>query len=289
MKLKLFSAATIAILFAFSCKKDGNNPLHNDGQVAIGSYLSITETINQNVDFADPASTAAIKVKSVGAPIDKIEMYVVEGASLDASTWKFLKSVPYTGEGTELSASNAEMVAALGVDLQPGFQYTIYDRVFTTDGRTFDLVNAGPNVESPDFSSAFEWTANAVAPFTGNMAGDYTVVRDDWQDYSVGDVIFGAVEDGPGANQISLHVYPNPAIGTEHNPIIIDIDPATGVATVPYVEYGDYLKGFGDPTPYQCDGGGYVFSATGTVDVTFTMYYGGSPFSNPYRLVIKKK
>ena len=79
MKLRLFSVAAIALLFISSCKKDNNNPLHNDGQVPFGSYLSITEIINQNVDFSDPASSVGIKVKQVGAPIDKIKMYVVEG------------------------------------------------------------------------------------------------------------------------------------------------------------------------------------------------------------------
>lgn len=284
MKLKLFSAAAITVLFGFSCKKDNNNPLHNDGQVPVGSYLSITETINQNVDFADPASSVGIKVKSVGAAVDKIKMYVVEGTTLDASQWNLLKTVQYSGEGTELSTTNADMKAALGADLQPGVQYTIYDQVITTDGRTFDLTNVGSNVESPDFYAAFEWTVNAVAPYTGNMAGDYKILVDGWADWAVGTVLPAVVTDGPGANQITTTVYPNPLYGTSINPIVVDIDAATGVATVPAVLYGDYGPHI------SCQGAGYVFSATGTIDLTLN-HFVGDP-SNTYgnfRLVMKKQ
>ncbi len=283
MKLKLLLAAAIGILFAGSCRKDTpNNPLDDQAKIEVGSYLTLTETVNLNVDFADPASTAAIKVGSVGSSVDKIDMFVVEGSNLDASTWNMIKTVAYTGEGTELSATNAELKAVLGADLQPGVQYTIYNRITTKDGRTFDLTNAGLNVEAPDFNSAFEWTVSAVAPFTGNMAGNYKVIQDDWQDYSVGAVITGAVDDGPGANQITLHVYPSPAFGTPVNPIIVDIDQPTGVATVPAVVYGDY------GVLISAEGGGYVFSATGTVDLTLRHFAGATEYGT-YRLVIKKQ
>lgn len=285
MRYKLLLAAAIGILLAGSCKKDTtNNPLDDPDKIEVGAYLSITETVNLNMDFADAASTASIKVKSVGSPVDKIEMFVVEGATLDATAWNFIKEVSYTGEGTELSATNAELKTALGADLQPGVQYTIYNRVTTTDGRIFDLTNAGPNVEAPDFYPAFQWTVSAVAPYTGNMAGDYEVSVDGWADYAPGTILADAVEDGPGTNQITLHVYPNPDYGSPVNPIVVDIDPATGVATVPAVVYGDY------GVLISAEGSGYVFSATGTVDLTLNHFVGTSDNSyGNYRLVIIKQ
>lgn len=295
MKLKLLLITTVAMLFASSCKKDSKNPLY-DSLGKVGSYLSITETVNLNVDFAVSTSTASIKVKQVGADIDKIDLFVVKGSSLDVSTWAFIKTVPYSGEGTELSVSNAEIAAAIGEALAPGEQYTVYTRVTTKAGDVYDLVNAGPAVESPDFYSAFEFTVSAVAPYTGNMAGDYTVVRDDWADYSVGNVIAAAIEDGPGANQITMHVYPNPDYGIAINPIIIDIDPATGVASVPEVEYSNYGS-VSSPLNYSCTGygtdglAGYVFSATGIIDLTLKHFTTGrdpSTVTSTYRLVISK-
>ena len=277
--------AAIGMLFTISsCEKDSKNPLDDAGVVPLGSYLTLVESINQNVDFSDATSSVSIKVTGVGSPVDKIDMLVVEGATLDVSAWKLIKSISYTGEGTELSTTNGEISAALGVPLQPGVQYTIYNRVTTVDGRVFDLINAGPNVEAPDFASVFQWTVNAVAPYTGNMAGDYKVNVDAWVDYAVGTILTGAVIDGPGANQITLNVYPNPDFGSPLDPIIVDIDPATGVATVPAVLYGDY------GVLISCEGGGYVFSATGTVDLTLN-HFEGTPDNSygNYRLVIVKQ
>lgn len=285
MKSKLMFIAAIGMLFTISsCEKDSKNPLDDAGVVPLGSYLTLVESINQNVDFSDATSSVSIKVTGVGSPVDKIDMLVVEGATLDVSAWKLIKSISYTGEGTELSTTNGEISAALGVPLQPGVQYTIYNRVTTVDGRVFDLINAGPNVEAPDFASVFQWTVNAVAPYTGNMAGDYKVNVDAWVDYAVGTILTGAVIDGPGANQITLNVYPNPDFGSPLDPIIVDIDPATGVATVPAVLYGDY------GVLISCEGGGYVFSATGTVDLTLN-HFEGTPDNSygNYRLVIVKQ
>lgn len=283
MKLKLFFIAAAAMFFAASCKKDSNNPLY-DSKGKLGSYLRLDETVNLNVDFATPTSTAEIKVTQVGADIENIDLFVVKGASLDVSQWSLIKTVAYAGPSTSLSASNAEIAAAIGEPLEPGQQYTVYTRIHTTAGDVYDLTNGGPDVEAPDYSSAFEFTVSAVAPYTGNMAGDYTVQQDDWADYSVGTVIPAAVEDGPGENQITLHVYPNPEIGNAINPIIVDIDPATGVATVNEVEYGDY-----GGTIIWAEGGGYVFSATGTVDLTLNHNTGDVTQSyGTYRLVITK-
>lgn len=290
MKLKLFFLAVIAMLYSSSCIKDPMNPIYDNANLAQGSYLSITETINLNLDFQLETSSVGLKVKSVGSPADKIEMYVVMGSSLDATTWKYIKTVTYSGEGTELSATNAEIEAALGEDIQPGAQYTIYDRVITTDGRTFDMTNISDAESAADYHMAMRWTINAVAPYTGNMAGDYEVLQDDWADYGEGDIIVGAVEDGPAENQITLHVYPNLGAYPDaivYDPIVVDIDPESGVATVNDVHYGDYGGGY----DMSCAGDGYVFSATGTIDLTLNQYIGDPELGSQgsYRLVLQKQ
>lgn len=287
MRLKLLFLATVGLIFSFSCKKDANNPAFDLSSIAVGSYISITETVNLNLDFAEPTSVVSIKVKSVGSPVDKIDMFVVEGANTDATTWKFIKTVAYAGEGTELAATNAEIKAALGEDIKPGAQYTIYDRVKTVDGRTFDMTNISDNESAADYFMALRWTINAVAPFTGNMSGDYLVVEDGW-DQLGGALVAGGVVDGPGANQITVTIYPNPDYGAiVYDPIIVDIEQATGVATVSPVHYADYGGGY-DMT---CSGGGFVFSATGTVDLTLNHYIGDPETGSlgNYRLVAVKQ
>ncbi len=295
MKLKILVAATISMLFAGSCNKDSRNPIF-DNKYLVGAYLTLDSTINVNFNTTDLSASVGIIVSSVGAPIDKVNLFVVDDAAAD-QTWKLVKTIDYTGDGTEISATGTEIGAALGytaADFLPGTTLTMFNQVVTTDGKIYDINNAGPDVNSPDFNSVFTWTVFIVCPFTGGMAGDYEVIQDDWADYAPGTIITDAVEDGPGANQITLHVYPNPVYGDPVNPIIVDIDPTTGSATVPQVVYGDYTC-----CGYRagCFGSGYVFSCTGYITLTLTHYQDtGDPVNDPvenvfgdYVLILQKQ
>ncbi|MEO6328131.1 MAG: hypothetical protein ABIO55_04330 [Ginsengibacter sp.] len=281
MKLKLFLAAAFGILFAVSCKKELNNPVFDYDKLGQGAYLTLASTQNLNFNAANLPASVGITVKKVGSPIEKVNVFVVDDGSAD-QTWKLVKSVPFTGDSIMLSATGTEVAKALGytaVDFLPGNTLTFFNQVVTTDGIIYDIKNTGLNVNAPDFNSSFTWTAAVVCPFTGGAAGDYEVIDDSgWADYGAGTVITGAVTDGPGANQITLHVYPNPAFGDPVNPMIVNIDPATGAATVPEVKYGDY-----GGTIVSAKGSGFVFSCTGVITLTLThISYGNYP------LVLKK-
>ncbi len=284
MKFKSLIVATIAILFVGSCKKDSRNPLF-DNKFLVGSYLTLDSTINVNFNTTDLSSSVGIIVSSVGATVDKVNLFVVDDASAD-QTWKLVKTIDYTGDGTQISATGQEIATALGYtadQFMPGTTLTMYNQVVTTDGKTYDINNAGPNVTAPDFNSIFSWTVFIVCPYTGGMAGDYEVIQDDWADYSPGTIITGAVEEGPGANQITLHVYPNPAYGDPVDPMIVDIDPETGSATVPLVTYGDY-----GGVLTTAEGGGYVFSCTGLITLTLDHNYGGTLYPG-LKLILQKQ
>jgi hypothetical protein len=69
------------------------------------------------------------------------------------------------------------------------------------------------------------------------------------------------------------------------NPLIVDVDPNNGIATVPEVLYGNYTC-----CGYEASaiGSGFVFSCTGTIDITFDMFNSGGDFGN-YRLVLEKQ
>jgi hypothetical protein len=281
MKLKLLLVAAIGILFTSSCKKEGKNPVFDYDKLGIGAYLTLASTQNVNFNSADLSSSVGITVKRVGSPIDKVNLFVVDDASAD-KTWKLVKTVAFTGDSIQLAATGTEIAAALGytaADFLPGTTLTMYNQVITTDGKTYDINNTGLNVNAPDFNSSFTWTVAIVCPFTGGAAGNYKVLQDEWNDYGVGAVITGAVEDGPGVNQITLHVYPSPAFGDPVDLMIVDIDPATGAATVPEVEYGNY-----DGTHISAEGGGYVFSCTGIITLTLNHISYGT-----YKLMLQKQ
>jgi hypothetical protein len=289
---KLFYILTVIItVIAFNaCKKKGGevNPLSDRSLLGDGSYITLDKNINLNLDFSQLAtSTVGIQVTQYpdGQPVDHVDLFVTPGASYDTTEWHKVKTVPYTGAGTVLSATGAELTTALGVDpstITPGSSYTFYTRIVTKDGYSFDVNTTGDNgggglVTGPFYFAAFSFTVYVVCPYTGSAAGTYKVVRDDWEDWLPDDLV--QVTDGPAANQIDLsQVYPNPAVGgVVVNPLIVDIDPATGTATIPSVVFGHYSN------DYTADGGGYVFSCTGVITLTLNIS------GDPYKLILQKQ
>jgi len=296
MKKLLYILTVISTLIAVNaCKKKGGdiNPLSDRSHLGLGTYITLDKNINLNLDYSQVAtSTVGIEVSQYpnGQEVDRIEVFATENASYDTAEWHLVKSVPYTGAATQLTVSGTELASALGVaptDLQPGAAYTFYTRTFTKEGYSFDVNTTGDNgggglVTGPYYNAAFSFTAYIVCPFTGSMAGTYKVIRDDWQDWVPDDLV--QVTDGPGANQINLsQVWPNVAYGTVVNPLIVDIDPASGTATVPEVVFGHYSA---DYTAVGAgDGGvaGYVFSCTGYITLNINIS------GDPYKLILQKQ
>ncbi|MGC4037879.1 MAG: hypothetical protein QM764_18090 [Chitinophagaceae bacterium] len=294
-KLIYILAAATLVIAIHACKKKGGdiNPLSDRSHLGQGSYITLDKNLNLNLDYSQIAtSTVGIQVTQYpnGQKVDHILLYATENASYDTTEWHLVKSVPYTGSGTQLTVSGTELATALGIapgDLQPGGAYTFYTRIVTTDGYSFDVNTTGDNgggglVTGPYYNAAFSFTAYIVCPYTGSMAGTYSVVRDDWEDWSPGDLV--QVNDGPGANQIDLsHVWPNPAYGDIVNPLIVDIDPASGTATVPEVVFGQYSSSY--TAVGAGDGGvaGYVFSCTGYITLNINID------GDPYKLILQKQ
>jgi len=270
----------ILIIFLISCKKsDVGNTFADFSNLGIGSYLIKDSIVNLSFTFNDPTSTVSVKVDQYGSPIDSIDIFIANPPSISTSTWRYIKTVQFVGKGTLLSVTEAEVANALGIntnDFIAGDSYTLYNRIHTKDGRVFDVSNT-PNALSviANYNSIMSWKVNITCPFTGNMAGNYTVIQDDWGDWLPADVV--AVSDGPGANQINLsNVWPNPIKGVIVEPLIVDIDPATGAAFVPLVHFGDYpgvttAKGAGSTNT-----AGYVFSCTGLITLSMEVKYNGA-------------
>jgi len=299
--LTIIIAAGALVFFANSCKKTGGaiNPLADVKNLGIGSYLVLDSTINLNFESAQiNTSTVGILVSEYpnGEPVDHIIIYAVKGSNYDTTTWHLIKTVAYAGKGTKLAVTGAELATALGVDpstFTAGSFYSFYTRIVTKSGKSYDVSNTGNNAGSglitgPYYYSAFVFTAYMTCPFTGGMAGTYTVVADDWADWKEGQAV--QVTDGPGANQINLSkVYPGGGIIDQ--PLIVNVAPSNGVATIPKVSFGGYSAG---GTLYTAEGAnandvaGYVFSCTGYITLTMDIQGGGTDYG-PNRLILQKQ
>jgi len=281
-----------AILIISACKKD-SNAVAGPGDLSIGSYLVLDETVNLNINFSDLAnSTGAIKVHEypAGEAIDKVVLFASPGSSSDPTKWKEIKTVTYSGDQTELSFTGAELNSALLPEdsLVPGNSYTVFTRVVTKSGKTYDISNAGDNgggglVTGPFYASVFTIVTSVVCPFDQAASiGTYTVQSDpDWQDFTAGvDQI--VVSAGPNDHSLSFKAYPSPAYGTNQQDWILDVDPATGAATMAEQYVGDYSGG----TVANCSATGLVFSCTGVINLKVDIDYGGTPYPGN-RFVLK--
>ena len=289
--MRKYSIAFFALLLLIgsSCKK--KDLITDFDSLTQGSYLTLQEVVNTNIDYsALNTSTVSIKVGSKGSPVDKVNVYVASAPTLDKTQWKLVKAVPFS-EGVSLDVKATEIATALGLQpsqLEPGSQYTLYNEVVTKDGRTFSSVNTDADFEGQaGYNMAMHWTATVICPFTASTfsSGTFVIVTDEWGDYNAGDVV--GVAAGPGANQLTLTVYPKPGAGTNQKSFPVNVNPANGVATVPNTVYGDY-PGFPNLSVKTVGSSNYVFACIGTIKLLLNHTSPAGDFGN-YLLVIKKQ
>jgi hypothetical protein len=262
-KAYFFSLFLSLIMLSCSKSKDFYDELGKGGN------LTLVRQVNGLLNAVDPASSVGQVVSSYGAPVESINLYVSATATVDKTKWKLIKNIPFSGE-TTVSATNAQIAAALGLTpgaLAPGSVFHLYNEAVLKDGRKFSSANTSDiDLENqPPFNVAFHWTATVVCPFnTATIAGTYTVVKDDWADWGVGDQV--EVTAGPGANQVNLsQVWPNVAFGNVVTPLAINVDPVTGTATIPVgITFGNYGGFLAITDPGST---GFVFSCTGQISV----------------------
>ncbi|WP_153798574.1 hypothetical protein [Foetidibacter luteolus] len=279
----LAGAAIIMLAGLQSCKKDSINAQYED--LLVGSYLVLDETVNTNLDFSNPDATVSIKVSEYGSAVASVNIYVATGSNvLDASAWKLIKNVPYSGS-TTLEVKTSELAAALApAEITPGTQYSLQNEVVTADGRKFSMANTPTSFSSfPAYKMALTWPATAVCAFSAAAsAGTYEVVQDDWADYSPGDII--EVLEGPSENQVNFLGYPATAWGgVNQKNTVVDVNPESGQATVAKQGTGGYGS-----TTAEVQGSGFVFSCTGIITLNLTVYYGGVPYAGN-KFILKKK
>lgn len=280
-KINIITITTVALLFTFqACKK--KEVLGNFDSLNVGSYVTLEKTNKTTIDYSRIGSeSVSIDIKEYGSPIAKVIVYVTQGnANLNKSTWKKIKEYQYGGGTLTLNITASEMATALGITtaaMNPGSNYTLYNEVVTKDGVTYNAVNTvGALASNPNYKAVMTWAANVVCPFVSSgFAGNFRVREDEWQDWGVGDVV---TVTAATSNTISLRVYPNPAYGTAIADIVVNINPATGAATVTNQKYGRY--GSTEVAVTSVGTSNFVFACTGTIDLRLNHHVPGSTTSS---------
>lgn len=283
-KAYFFSLFFLLLMLSCSKSKDFYDELGKGGN------LTLVRQNNGLLNAVDIASTVGQVVNSYGEPVESINLYVSATATVDKTKWKLIKNIPFNGE-TTIAATNAQIATALGLTpgaLAPGSVFHLYNEAVLKDGRKFSSANTSDiDLENqPAFNVAFHWTATVVCPYNpATIAGTYRVVKDDWQDWNVGD--FVEVTAGAGANQVNLSlVWPNPAVAAVVTPLTITVEPVSGTATIPAnVTFGNY----GAYTAVTSTGNtGFVFSCTGQISIRVHIL--APPFGDQgfFQLILQK-
>lgn len=263
MKQYILAICSIVILLT-SCSK-AKNFYDEVGKGAYLTFVSSSVLMKSN----DANSAVNLVVNAIGSNVESVNVYVATTSTLDVTKWKLVKNIPFSGQ-TTLAVTNTNLATVLGLtagNLPPGTVFYLYNEIVTKDGKKFSSANtSAPDLENqPAFNTAMKWTATTVCAFDAAIApGTYKVIRDDWQDWNVGDVV--TVTTGPGANQVNLsQVWPNPSFGAVVSPLLLTVDPNSGTVTVAdNVTFGDY----GTYKAITAAGSsGFVFTCTGVINI----------------------
>lgn len=286
MKQLLYSVCVIvSALMTSSCEEQEEFGL---AQSEKGFNLRVAPDKNSfDISAGDPEINFTIY--SDTKTIDKVIIYVdlIKFGSDGPTPQALLKEIPGDMLGTSPSAVQmklSEFVGAVGLtldDLGGGDIFNIYNEVTLSDGRVYpDTLDFDgeefANVENAFFTAAgttsFTTTLTfpVLCPFvTDDAIGIYSITRDDFE--AAWDPTYKPeVIAGPGPNQVTfVNMLSNP----QGYDIIVDVNPATDVATVKAQKgwhSGNYGAPFGE---ILIEGGGFYFSCTGflTLDLAHNL------------------
>jgi hypothetical protein len=289
---QIFSILTaVSVLLLSGCKKgEVKGSFASQG---VGSYVTKVAIGNNIIDYANlGTSKVDVTVKEYGTPVEKIKIFVSVGAAnTDKTKWKAVKEVPYSGE-TKLEVSATEIATALGIPptgLQTGQTYTLYNQVISKDGQVHDITNMNSTMYgSPNYNSLMTWQAVVVCPYVATQIGPigstvpFVVLEDGWADYSPGAIVNVVVTS---ATRLT---FPSIFLTSPARPTYVDIALATGAATFPKQDYGDYGPGYPNFNAQSTGTNNWVFSCQGTITLTLTHTLGSAGYGT-YILRLKKQ
>ncbi|MEY3432388.1 MAG: hypothetical protein RL131_324 [Bacteroidota bacterium] len=286
---KIISSAlytALVVIALSSCQK--GEVVQDVNSLSIGSYVTLVSAGNNIIDATNLAGTkVSASVKEYGSPQEKLIVYVTKApVTTNKANWKKVKEYTNSGGTYNLEVSGQEISNALGKAPGPGETYILYNQVVTKDGRVFDVSNTLPDLANVGtYNLKLTWNAVVVCPFVPDQAtGTYVITRDPW-DGPYGSL--GADVDVVASAGKAVFTYMFPvAEAPGKNPVTVTVNPATGSATVARQTYGSYGGAYDNMT---CEGTGFYFSCTGSVDLTLLHKFSNGSNEGTYGISLKKK
>lgn len=293
---------------AISCHEEEKDPIPFNFED--GGWVKFQELPNfaldvSNINEAEFSST-------IIDPIGNAETLQIDLLATVAGTVR--DTVPFrtiTEFPSEFDVTAGDLADALALEvsqLSGGDSFRFLGTVTTEDGTVYTYENPSYDeeegfngglthpqlVNAPGFRNALSFTINFVCPFdAAESAGTYRIVRDDFET-SVGDDTFEVIA-GPGENQVTMvnpfdHI--NPATGEQDYRVTIDVDPTTGIATIPVQQAWHYSNfaaapAYGVGSVNTSGNANFVFSCSGTINLFLQHSVGLGSFGN-YRFIAEK-
>lgn len=233
--------------------------------------------------------------KEGGTLIEAYEIYVAyynatTGESTDTVLLTTVSSFPSSYEVTAATLVDMFQLPNGLASLNGGDLFNFDMKVIMKDGREFSQDNSSAAiVQEPNSKGTFRYTAFVGCPFVAaDMAGTYELVEDAWEVAAVGHTEMEVVA-GPGENQFTIiDVF---GMGFD---MVVDVNPASGVATVEKQESWDpaywgfppaYGRGYAASPTVQ---GSTVFSCVGSASFKFTYSVDAGTFGGVHTYSIRK-
>ncbi len=262
--------------------------------------------LGNTLDAANLATArVGVKVRQWGEnQINTVNIYVVRNTDANQANWKFIKKYTIAPGDTsyfDIYVTAQEIATALNLQLNantgnfaPGSIFTCYVEVITAAGKKFTTNNSNFTGTGANFYyPIFTFRASVVCPYIpAQMPGNYKVIEDGWDDWPAGTILNNIVSATTATSLSLLNVFPNPAYGgNSPQPVVVNINPVSGVATVTNQTYGNY-----GATPIALTTSGsanFVYSCTGTITLLMRHHVPGSPNSvyggQPFQLTLVKQ
>ncbi len=320
-KISVLVSALLALVWLSGCTEKTENDYDRFmAGLTNGSYLkgkasfdpgtntwTDQSVLGNTLDAGNLATTrVGVRVRSWGNdPVVTANIYVVRNTNSNQSAWRFIKKYTIADGDTsyfDIYVSAQEIATALGLQLNvnagnfaPGSIFTCYVEAVTKAGKKYTVNNSNFTGSGANFYySVFSFRGSVVCPFNpAVMPGNYVVVTDQWEDWSPGDVISSPITATTATSMTTQGIYPNLAYpgANSPQPVTINVNASTGVATVTNQYYGRYGN-----TQYAMSTAGtgnFIFSCTNPVVMTMLLNHHapGAPTvtAGQYWLTLRKQ
>jgi len=324
-KISVLVSALVALIWLSGCTKKTENDFDRFmSGLSTGSYLkgkasfdpgtntwTDQSVLGNTLDAGNLATTrVGVRVRSWGNdPVVTANVYVVRNTNANQTAWRFIKKYTIADGDTsyfDIYVSAQEIATALGLQLNvsagnfpPGSIFTCYIEAVTKSGKKYTINNSNFSGSGANFYySVFSFRGSVVCPFTpASMPGNYVVVTDQWEDWAPGDIIPNPITATTATSMTTFGIYPNMAYpgANSPQPVVINVNSSTGVATVTNQYYGKYSS---SPTATQyavstVGTGNFIFSCTTPVVMTMLLNHHvfGAPTvsAGQYQLTLRKQ